>query len=62
MAEKTDIITRPSYNGVPIPLWSETIKEYHVMERFPQLKKRFESGLHCLTLRGTISHVFMNYV
>lgn len=29
--------------------WSESGEEYLVLEKFPSLRKRFESGLHCLT-------------
>ena len=42
----------PLHNGAPIPLWSEAVKEYEVMGKFPQLQKRFETGLDCLSLRG----------
>lgn len=44
-----------THNGVPIPPWTDTAKEYLVVARFPHLQKRksFESGLDCLTLRGS---------
>lgn len=32
-----------------IPPWSEGGKEYLVLEKFPSLRKRLESGLHCLS-------------
>lgn len=33
-----------SHLGSPIPQWSESAKEYMVMERFPQLRRRLETG------------------
>lgn len=41
-----------SLNGEPIPVWSKTITEYDVMQKFPQLMKRFETGPDCLTIPG----------
>lgn len=38
----------PKHNGEPIPSWSETGKEYLVLEKFPHLQKRFHSGFDCL--------------
>ncbi len=55
MAEgTTDSTNLTDGNGVPIPMWSETITEYDVMEKFPQLIKRFETGLDCLTIPGML--------
>ena len=50
--EEQEHITNPTHNGVPIPPWTETAKEYLVIERFPHLQKRFETGLDCLTIKG----------
>lgn len=38
----------PEHNGEPIPSWSETGREYLLLEKFPHLQKRFHSGLDCL--------------
>ena len=46
------VCSGPNRNGEPIPEWSKTITEYDVMEKFPQLLKRFETGLDCLTIKG----------
>jgi len=37
-----------SHNGAAIPSWSDTGREYLVLERFPHLRKRWEGGLDCL--------------
>ena len=37
-----------SHNGAAIPPWSDTGREYLVLERFPHLRKRLEGGLDCL--------------
>lgn len=33
-----------THNGFPIPPWTETGREYLVLERFPHLRKRLEGG------------------
>ena len=38
----------PLHNGECIPRWTETGKEYLLLEKFPHLQKRFHSGLSCL--------------
>ena len=42
-------MTVPTHNDRVIPPWTETGKEYLVMERFPHLRKRLEGGRDCLT-------------
>ena len=39
----------PTHNGAIIPPWTETGKEYLVLERFPHLRARLEGGLDCLS-------------
>ena len=38
----------PSHNGVIIPPWSVSGREYLVLERFPHLQRRLEGGPDCL--------------
>lgn len=60
MAAAADATTLlPLNNGRPIPCWSDTIVEYDVMGRFPQLMKRFDTGMDCLTVAGaqTTCHI-----
>lgn len=43
MAAKAESIPA-SHLGSLIPRWTESAKEYMVMERFPQLRRRLETG------------------
>ena len=38
----------PAHNGVTIPPWSVSGKEYLVLERFPHLQRRLDGGPDCL--------------
>ncbi len=38
----------PVYNGKAIPCWTESGKEYLLLQKFPHLQKRFHSGMNCL--------------
>lgn len=38
-----------SYNGCPVAPWTETAKDFLVLQKFPHLRRRLENGLHCLT-------------
>lgn len=38
----------PYHNGVTIPPWSVSGREYLVLERFPHLRRRLEGGPDCL--------------
>ncbi len=46
MAEAAALV---SHNGHPVPPWTETAKEFLIMQKFPHLRKRLEDGLHCLS-------------
>lgn len=45
---------RINHCGQPISSWTETAQEYEVVQRFPELGKRFETGHLCLTLKGLL--------
>lgn len=38
-----------SHNGHPVPPWTETAKEFLIIQKFPHLRKRLEDGLHTLS-------------
>ena len=38
-----------SHNGCPVAPWTETAKEFQILQKFPHLTRRLEDGLHCLT-------------
>ena len=43
-------VTASGQRGVSdIPPWSEGSKDYLVLEKFPSLRKRLETGLECLS-------------
>ena len=49
MAEtKVEQHSSPVYNGKAIPCWTESGKEYLLLQKFPHLQKRFHSGMDCL--------------
>ena len=38
-----------SHNGCPVAPWTDTSKEFLVLQKFPHLRRRLEDGLHCLS-------------
>ncbi len=45
---KVEQHSSPAYNGKAIPCWTESGKEYLLLQKFPHLQKRFQSGMDCL--------------
>lgn len=45
----------PTHNGAAIPAWTETAKEYLVLEKFPNLRNRLKNGLDCLEEEERVS-------
>lgn len=54
MAAQAKDYSIPSNCGRPIPSWSHTAQEYEALQHFPELGRRFETGPHCLTLKGKV--------
>ena len=46
----------PTHAGAPIPPWSDTAREYMVLERFPHLRRRLEGTLDSLQPQASPAH------
>ena len=49
MAEAAASPPPVSHNGCPVAPWTDTSKEFLVLQKFPHLRRRLEDGLHCLS-------------